>query len=512
MKSEVTSLFRSRFGRSLFCASMGLLLASLAGAFQLDPKIANSWADYHYGQIDKRMVQINLPKEYGATMLFLSNRDGTLVRLEDHVANWHFDDIGYMFFAQLAVFWLGELTAAQLAWWHNAMFIFSSIALAAAICHFRRSIALGMIVLVLLVALRVRLQPQIYSSVSQHTLVTILPLAFIAFLVPLFFLIRSKGLWVAFSWAVLVGSLAGAIDLIRHSVGIACMAAIAGAIVLSRCSWKRLLATLSGAVIGVILISVVFPGVMAIHRDVRLGWYRGFSLKYLKRPPTHKPYFTLLAAIGRYPNSLGVRYHDRSIDDYLASLYPGVNYAKVFDDLARKEYLEFVRRHPLEYLRYVVRGFSELPLVIPVITFNREFIWGGTPLIPSDVEALVEDYDRQPANINRLHNIRFRYLRLTPWEWLVYGSAVFLTLGVVIFSGWGLITGMEENAVFWSAFIFLVFLAIPRGLIPVHGHDFVAAFWVVAVLALVEAWRTMAARFTRLRADPCGRFSVPAAE
>jgi len=485
----VSRLLRTPLARALACAVLGMCLAYFTNAFHLDSRIANSWPDYHYGPQDKRMVQINLPEKYGAAMLFLSNKDGSLVGLEDHTRNWHFDDIGYMLFAQLAVLWRGEITPDQLAWWHNALFIFSGVALAAAIAYVRQSVVLAILVMGQVLLIRAALEPHIYSSVSQHTLITVLPLSFLATLVLFSFLLSTASVWLAVGISVLAGGIVGAIDLVRHSLGLACVVTLVGTLCLSRCSMRRLTASASAALLGFLMITVVVPATAAIHRDRVLGWYQGLSSDYFKRSPIHRPYFSLLAGIGRYPNSLGLRYNDHEIDMYLVSLHRTSNYAADFDTLAKEEYLAFIRQHPREYAGYLLRGFAELPLVVPAVTFNHEFLWGGTPIIPPDAERTVDDYDRQPSNPNRLHNIHLRYLRLTMLQWLAYGCAAVLLIGVTIYCAWdSWIRGVQAYATFWGGLILLAMLAIPRSMIPVHGQDFVVTFWLLAVLAFAEAW------------------------
>ncbi|MGH7388984.1 MAG: hypothetical protein ACREM3_05935 [Candidatus Rokuibacteriota bacterium] len=483
--------------RGLGCVTAVLALAVLTSAFSLDLQIANAWSDYHYGPVDRRMMQINLPARHGAAMLFLSNRDDRLVGLEDHVANWHFDDIGYLLFAQLFVLGYGVLSAMDLAWWHNAAFVLAAVGLATVVGIGRRSVGLGVLVMALLLALHYRLRPHIYSSVSQHTLITVLALAMVAAIALLALALASRRSAVALAVATAVGVITGATDLVRHPVGLASMVAVATTIVLARRHSRKLLQPLVAAAVGYVMISVGLPAASAIHRDLELGWYRGLSSAYITPPPGHRPYFTLLAAIGRYPNSLGLKYHDGMVDQFLIRRHGGRDYEIVFDRLARQEVLAFVRTRPLEYLWTIVRGAGELPLVIPAVTFNRERIWPGTPRIPPGVDSAVDPHDHQTAEPSRLHNLRLRYLRLAWFEWAVYLAAVAAVGGGVVVGACRTAATPEVPVAFLGALTFTAVLAVPRALIPVHGHDFVTAFWATAMLGLVELIDAVRGRLTR---------------
>jgi hypothetical protein len=475
------------FFKMTVCLTISIVLLLLTKSHQLDPNIENSWTDYSYGSKEKRIKQINLPLQYETVMIFLSQKDGQLVALEDHEKTWHFDDIGYMLFSQIAVYFFGYLTLHDLALFQNTLFLLSCLFLTLVVCYQFNSSVLAILVFVVLLGVRMELEPHIYSSVSQHSIITVLPVTFIALTLLGAFLFENlytRG--IVFCYGFFVSAIASIFALIRWPVGMACFLTIVVMGLFWKTSVRFKIAYIWVCIVGFVFIMNLMIGVIALKRDKKLGWYEGFSVSYFMGPPKHKPFFSLLAGIGRYPNSLGLVYNDSQIDKYLIERYGGTEYEKLFNKHAMKEYFGYVYNYPFEYAMYLARGLSEMVFVIPAITFQHTNFFVGAPLITGSIENRVDKSDRHFSAGNYLLNLRLRYIDIDWWEWVLYSGALLSLFG-------GFIVSFEKfsreknyfNSVFIGLVVFLLLLGIPRILIPVWGQDFVVCFWTLSAIGLV---------------------------
>jgi hypothetical protein len=175
------------------------------------------------------------------------------------------------------------------------------------------------------------------------------------------------------------------------------------------------------------------------------------------------------------------------VDQYIGSHSSAQTAAHVVD-AARPLFLQYVREHPVEYLRTVMAGAAELPAFLAYTTFMAERRWTlAWPTIRSDIEVDANDVARYGERL--LMNVRYRYLRLSWWQWTIFAAAwaFMLTAGVVALRNRGPLRG--ERPLIAGAIVYLAWVALPRALVPVQGMDFVFAFWSVSLLCAVSLWR-----------------------
>ena len=167
---------------------------------------------------------------------------------------------------------------------------------------------------------------------------------------------------------------------------------------------------------------MIVPAVAKVQRDVHLNRWNGWSWVYLQRPPAHHLSYTLLTAVGRYPNALGLSYEDRAVDEYIIKRTPRPLNEAGRVDAARGLFFEYVRAHPREYVGTLARGAGELGPFLAYTTFMAPKRWSGWPEVVPGVDADPRDVARYGQD--QLMNVRARYLRLRPWQWVLFGLAL----------------------------------------------------------------------------------------
>lgn len=463
--------------RQALIGAMVLLVVLLLGrVWQVDGSVALNSSAYYMGGLEQTLAVGNAPQRWGTLMV--DDGGGPLEQ--------GLDDIGYAVALQLLSTVWGPVTGGKLARFHQILYAAAALALAWALSWRFRSVAAGVIVLVLLLILGRRLAMLLYGQVSNQTITSVFPLVFLAALTWWTAMLRAGG---RHPWAssIFIGALAGIIDVTRHSHGLAVLLAI-GTILAFATSGLRWRAQLAAAVAaGFALITIGMPAVLKLHRDVTLNRYQGLKASYLQKPPQHHIYYTLLTAVGRYPNSLGLRYEDRSVDRYIAAHSSAASTQDVID-AARPLWLQYLRDHPAEYARTLVSGAFELPAFIAYTTFMADRRWTyGWPGIVRGLD--VDEHDLAPYGEGLLMNFRYRYLQLSWWQWALLGTALSAMLaGAVVATGNGPPLRRERLLV-GTALVYLAWVALPRALVPVQGMDLIFAFWSVALLCAVSLWR-----------------------
>ena len=473
-----------------------LVIAYATGAFDLDPRIARVWGGYHYGNEEHRLAQINLPTTIHTTMVVQDYRDRKTLRpLEDHNSNWYFDDIGYILFGQICASLFGPLTADQIVWFHNALFVLAVAAIAAT-AAFLTGIFPALVGFILLLLLRSAFAPAIYNSASTPSLVVPMVAAIVAIVLPLgVMLFRQDG----FRWGrvttlvfcAVSGVAAGAMMLVRYPIGVGALLTILILTLVNARSWRQSGAAALCVLIGFFGIVRVAPGALELARDVKLGWYKGLSLNYLAGPPKHKPYFTLLASIARYPNALGLVIRDSAVDELLVakrrefpSRWRG-DYHEAFDQIARDVLLDYIRTHPMEYATYLARGTIELFAVIPAITFQAGNNFAGSPWVMPAVRDVVDPRDVRLDSPEQLINVRLRYLDLLAVQWATYlfAAAILAAATSLALLAWR--REREIVGLYVGLFALFGLYGASRAIIPWYGQDFAVMFWILAILAIV---------------------------
>jgi hypothetical protein len=273
----------------------------------------------------------------------------------------------------------------------------------------------------------------------------------------------------------------GAVDLVRHAHGLAVILALVFVVAIVARGWRLRAGVVVALAVGYVAVTMLAPAVAKVQRDVRMERWTGWRWTYLQRPPAHHVAYTLLAAVGRYPNALGLYYEDRSVDTYISEHSPTPLNAAARVDASRGLFMNYVRSHPLEYAGTLARGAGELPAFLAYTTFMAPKYWDAWPLAVPGLQ--VEPRDIVRYGQSQLLNVRFGYLRMRPWQWALFGFAWVAICGAAVKTFRHPRRIREaSNATIVAALVYLAWVAAPRALIPVQGMDFVFAFWCVAVL------------------------------
>src|SRR6185503_14351028 len=393
------------------------------------------------------------------------------------------DDIGYLLGLQGATVMGAMVTPAGLAKVHALAFTIAAVLFAWAIGARYDSPVTALLVLAALAALGTHLSVLIYGQVSNQTATSVFPPLVLAALIvwsPRLGQVSSVNAVLAVRSAAL-GLLVGAVDLVRHSHGLAVILALFVVVAINVRGLQARVGIGAALTIGYVVATMMVPAVAKVQRDVHLNRWNGWSWVYLQRPPAHHLSYTLLTAVGRYPNALGLYYEDRSVDEYIIEHTPRPLNEAGRVDAARGLFFEYVRAHPREYVGTLARGAGELGPFLAYTTFMPPKHWYGWPEVVPGVDPDPRDVARYGQD--QLMNVRGRYLRLRPWQWIIFGLSLTVVAFTVLGALWGLGRGRGTAYVpMVAALVYLAWVAAPRALIPVQGMDFVFAFWCVALL------------------------------
>ena len=464
-------------------------VAAASGVWRADPDVAARSAQYYMASEtegrtgrDAMLLHANAPARHGAMLI---RHDGT------DLESVSIDDQGYMLALQMASFAGVTVTGAGAAQGHAVIFVCAAVLFAWAVGARFRSLLVGVAILAAVLLLGSRLSMLIYGQVSNQTSTSLFsPLvlaALVAWLGTLDNGVRGRAPIVG---AVGIGLLVGAVDLIRHSHGLAALLTLA-LIVMFGVHTRRF--GVAGAILaGYLTMTILVPAGIKVHRDLHMNRWQGWRWSYLQRPPAHGIWYQLLEGVGRYPNALDLYYEDRSVDTYIEEHAGQIERAEGPDAAARPLFLDYALSHPVEYAGTLVSGAAELGPFLAYTTFMAPKRWDyAWPAVVPEIVVNPRDVARYGENL--LQNFRLRYLRLHPWQWLVFGAAWAVIVGAVArvvvrgksarSSGQPAFAELRRGRLLiGSALVYLAWVAAPRALIPVHGMDFVFAFWCVALL------------------------------
>lgn len=447
-------------------------LAAISGVWRIDPSVAARSEQYYMGDLSAMLGSAELAR-----------RDGQTMQTTNGPLESQLDDVGYMLGLQsLAVMGL-KITALGLAKTHAVAFVVAAIVFAWALGARYESPAAAVLVLGALMLLGSRLSMLIYGQVSNQTTTSLFPpliLAALLIWVPRLARADAANPALAVRTAAL-GALVGAVDLVRHSHGLAVILTLVFVVAIVARGLRMRAAVAVALAIGYVAVTMLVPAVAKVQRDVRMERWTGWHWTYLQRPPAHHVSYTLLTAVGRYPNALGLYYEDHSVDTYITEHSPAPLNDAGRVDASRALFLNYVRAHPLEYIGTLARGAGELAPFLAYTTFMAPKYWAAWPLLVPGLE--VEPRDLARYGQGQLLNVRFGYLRLRPWQWALFGFAWAAIAGAVAMTfRHPRRIRQPSNATIVAALVYLAWVAAPRALIPVQGMDFVFAFWCVAML------------------------------
>lgn len=402
-----------------------------------------------------------------------------------------FDDIGYISFLQLIAIAGKKITITFLEELHNYAFVISLIVLSFVVSIACKNILAGWIFLGLGLILKADILSLVYGSPDSRTFVIVFPFLVIS----MFFGLNWLGpylnkLW---GWAggliLSFGLVIGIMTSIRDSEGFMALCAVLLCIGLLKAGRRGKALSIATILLGNFLITIVMPIAFALHRDIRTGEFTGDIKPYLQTTGSHPTVHSILLGVGRYPNSLGMKFQDVACYEITRSKYPEavdpiLNFqGKGYWPAIRAIYLEYVVTHPLEYLKNLTRASAEMILYyIPYATSAGNLYWcyGYLPIKPGTTPAAM---DLAPTATN-LINIRYEYLRLSLFEWGTYILAI-LTIVLAIKLSLSGAFGRDNKNIFLSTSFYMLMLAGTRTLIPYHGLSLITCFWMFSIMSLL---------------------------
>ncbi len=462
--------------RAALAAAIVLLLAALSGSWKVDTAVAAQSDSYYMGGLRPMLEFANVPERSGAVMLYPDGRP-----LEQDTL----DDIGYLLGAQLLSAAGVHVTASVLAQVHVLLFLAGGAGMAAAVAAALSSTAGGVFAGGAALVVGRALRQLMYGQVTNQSITAVFPpyvFAAIALLAVTVAIPRGRRLLAA----AVAGLLTGFIDLARHAHGLAVIGTFVTWLPWIPPPRVRVAGAALALVAGLLVATSAFPAVLKVNRDRVIGRTSTVSDR-LERPPSHHIFYTLLTGVGRYPNALGLKYEDASVDAYIARAAEVTN----VDDAivaSRRLFFDYVRNHTVAYAYTVARGAAEIPAFIAYTSFTAERRWdlGWPGIVPG---LRVDSGDRALYGTNLLMNVRWNYVNATAPQWILFVAAWAALLGATAASvrrhRW------PADGLAIGAALYVAWVALPRVLIPVQGIDLVVTFWLAAGLsgAALLAWR-----------------------
>ncbi|MCK9614352.1 MAG: hypothetical protein M0R48_02475 [Candidatus Omnitrophica bacterium] len=399
-----------------------------------------------------------------------------------------FDDIGYISMLELIALGGKKMTLGLVEQLHNIVFILSLVMLAFAVRKLCNNIFAGWLFLILALIFKKNILSLVYGSPDSRTFVISFSCAVMFIIFSLNWLKKyfftAKG-----SMAILFfGMIVGIMMLFRSSEGLAATCAIYFCIIFLNVKLREKITSALIIFLGIFFVTIILPIGFALHRDIKTGEFTGDLKPYLQTTGRHAAWHSLVAGLGRYPNSLGMRYSDIVLYDLVRAKYPKAMHPKLniqgegYYDVLQKIYFQYVANHPIEYIKNVAQGYLELFYVIPYVTSvgNLPWFYGYLPIKPG-----VIPYERDKAwNVNGLVCLRLFYLRLSSTEWITFFLAFFSIAAAVVSTFFG-VPAKTYRGVFLAIVFYLFLLATQRALIPNHGLNFIVAFWIFSIISFL---------------------------
>ncbi|MEQ1732019.1 MAG: hypothetical protein ABL982_26900, partial [Vicinamibacterales bacterium] len=396
--------------RAALAAAIVFLLAVGTASWRVDSTVAAQSESYYMGGLNATLEHANAPARTGVVMVYADGRP-----LEQDTL----DDIGYLLGAQLLSAAGVDVTGATLAQLHVLLFVAGVTALAAAVAAALSSTAAGVAAGGAGLIAGAALRHLLYAQVSNQSITAVFPpyvLAAIAALTVALAVPRGRRLLVA----CIAGIGMGLIDLARHGHGLAVIGTFATWLPWMPRPRIRIVGVALALIAGLLAATILFPAVLKAHRDQRLDRTSTVSQR-LERPPSHHIFYTLLTGVGRYPNALGLKYQDASVDGYIARVAGVTNVVHAIG-ASRQLFFDYVREHPRAYAVTLVRGAAEVPPFIAYASFTADRRWQlAWPGIAPGLT--VDDGDRALYGTDLLMNVRWAYVRAATAQWLLFVAA-----------------------------------------------------------------------------------------
>lgn len=404
-----------------------------------------------------------------------------------------FDDIGYISLLQLIAIAGKNITITFVEKLHNYAFIISAGILSFIIAKFYKNILAGWFFMILVLLLKSKILSLVYGSPDSRIFVIFFPMVVMSIITALFLLSKYfNRLW-SLPIVLFLGVLVGMMALIRNSEGMAALYAVLLSTVLLKLRFKQKAIIVTTLMAGYFLIMIIMPITFALHRDIRTSDFNGDISLYLQTTGKHQAWHSIVLGIGKYPNSIGLRYDDITVYDILRSKYPDAMdtvhnfHGKGYYAGLQGIYFDYIANHPLEYFKNLVKSYRELFYFIPYATSVGNLTWWRYGYLPKKEGVVADEWDvplrLQPHGENLLV-LKSRYLKLTVVEWTVFIFAVISVILAVGLSYYSVSSLDCRN--FFSPVIFYIFLlSTQRAIIPQHGLSLIVGFWILAIISLL---------------------------
>ncbi len=483
-----------------------ILIISVSGTLKIDQNIANKSEGYF---VNNNVVQANEAGKLGY-IKYETNDYANAFGI-----NWEwkpgihrmriirsgpddYDDIGYIALLEVIAIGLKKIAGKEITLnfvdkMHNLSFIIAAAVLSFIIAKFFKNIFAGWIFMLLILILKSKILSLVYGSPDNRTFVIFFPLVLFSSIFGLNWLCINFDKFR--SWVLiflLVGLLIGMMLLIRRSEGMMAFLAMLSCIAFLKTEMRRKVISVVLLVIGIFLVTTIMPIVFALHRDIKTGEFNADLSQYVQTTGKHQAPHSILMGVGKYPNSLGMRFDDIELYNTIRSKYPDsmdtvLNFhGKGYYKAMRNVYFEYIMSYPIEYLSNVTKAYAELFYFIPYATSVGNLTWWRYGYLPKKEGVVADDWD-VPLRINphgyNLLVLKYKYLNLTFLEWGIFIFATFILILAIRLSLLGI--GKNNRNIFLPILFYMFLSATIRALIPYHGLSFIVTFWTLSIISLL---------------------------
>ncbi|MFZ3091835.1 MAG: hypothetical protein WA240_14605 [Nitrospirota bacterium] len=404
-----------------------------------------------------------------------------------------FDDVGYISLLQLIALAGKVITLTFVEKLHNFSFIISLIILSFIVVKLFRNILAGWVFLILALMLKSKILSLVYGSPDSRTFTIFFPVAMMSIIFGLNWLTDYMGKLKGMAVVLLFGGLIGMIALIRSSEGMAALYAILFCIAFLKAGAKQKAMSVVALIAGYFLITIILPIAFALHRDIKTGEFNGDISPYLQTTGKHQAWHSIVLGLGKYPNSIGMRYDDITCYDILRARYPDAMdatrnfHGKGYYHGLRGIFFDYITHHPFEYFANLTKTYAELFYFIPYATSAGNLTWWRYGYLPLKQGVAADDWD-MPLRINphgeNLLVLKYRYLKLSTVEVVVFILAILVIILAVRYS-FLTITEKRNKNIFLVIVFYMSLLATQRAIVPQHGLSFLVGFWILAIISLL---------------------------
>lgn len=470
----------------------------ISGALKIDQNIANKSQGYFVqknveqaneaGRLGYIKYEVNdYAKSFGIDWVWKPGMDRMrIIRSgpEDY------DDAGYILFLELIAIAGKKITLTFVERLHNLIFIISLVILSFVVMRFYRNMLAGWVFMVLALILKSKILSIVYGSPDSRTFVISFPIILFGIIFGLNWLSSYLDKSIGRVFILMVGLLIGAMISIRSAEGMAALYAVLFSIVLLMIGIKQKALAVVTLMAGYFFVTIAMPVVFALHRDIKTGEFNGDIEPYLQTTGKHQAWHSIVLGIGKYPNSIGMKYSDVAVYDILRSKYPdamdtvynfhGKGYYKALQSI----YFEYIINHPIEYSTNIAKAYTELFYFIPYsVSVGNLTLW-QYGYLPKKAGVSADDWDFAFQYPNNLINLKYRYLRLNFMEWGTFIIAVLIIIFAVRASLFNM-TDLNSKNIFLPILFYMFLSATQRAIIPQHGFSLIVIFWIFSIISLL---------------------------